>query len=823
MDALLDLFEEDDQNRHEEECINEGRIENVVYKEQRHSSSTNIGKSTDKNQDNYSLRTTNRNSVSISVDERIGIRMINRKICGTDLLDMICEASSNYFSPAQLSSMSLHQLNTNLLVSPTQILDPVNVCGKTNLLTVGIVFSNSGSKISLSSGNAFCILQVGSTLQSGPTVSILMFGSSYSTYCKSLVPGTVIALQNPRLMPMKDSQTTSNTNKSKTKIIDYTTISFTVSDCKQIQIIGTARDYGICNAMISSKNENGKWMSNSKRCTNYIDTRICDYCPNHRNYKQQNSTTNKPVLTTTSTFQQLCNESQLFPKPKNQTSSSMNNMGFPHRNVIAATTSNTVVGTNRVQNNSLPVSFLEQLTAQVNNVITPTNNTTRESPNRNINSVQKRVNLSTNSILNPKIEQTKHPSNLVIIQSVIPAVGTQPCRSNKLVNPYHSFKIPTKTNNPLAFSSPNTTTNVRRNNDAEKDHNVVRTRHVQPMSLNDFIQGKKSTALTTKQPQSRAFTNELEILQKYSNNSNKKHRKQQQSSTIASKTTTTSSCVTTISCTKIINLDTNGFDGSVPVPKPVSSIQRQLNHFANIKSMPSTNQRQQRHFQSIEERQTERAIIQQKRIAEGICNNNVTTDTNIVAKKGTEKWEHSSLFCGMTQIKKQKKDNDNCRRSGGGTYDQKYQQDLFSGSFHATSDSMDYDAILSKTSRFANEVNAEEYVRRRRIVVELEMEEEKKTIENIAPNSKQSSTKNQIATKVDSIIKKEYYCKTCSKMSKQEPTICIGLQHDIVTKRIINETKKGIGEQRQALTEANVENGGLILGSGLEWSTKWKS
>jgi hypothetical protein len=210
--------------------------------------------------------------LSSSIDAQIGLRIINRKISGAEMMDMI--AASVYRSPAMLSAMSLNDLNNHILAEPTMVVDASTVCGRTNFCTVGMVFSNSGTRTS-STGNAFCALTLGN-FASGPAISVLLFGTAYSKYVRALTPGKVVFLENPRLAPSKS-------NKSDRK---ETSLSFSVSIEREIQLVGDAQDFGICKAMVRGKNENGQWTDNAKRCKTYVDTRECLYCKVHR---QQNN------------------------------------------------------------------------------------------------------------------------------------------------------------------------------------------------------------------------------------------------------------------------------------------------------------------------------------------------------------------------------------------------------------------------------------------------------------------------------------------------------------------------------------------------------
>ena len=205
--------------------------------------------------------------LSSSIDAQIGLRILNRKISGSEMMDMI--AASVYRSPAVLSAMSLEDLNNNILIEPTMVVDASTVCGRTNFCTVGIVFSNSGTRTS-STGNAFCVLTLGN-FASGPAISVLLFGTAYSKYIRTLTPGKVVFLENVRLLPNKKNNDRSST-----------TISFSANNDQEIQLVGDAQDFGTCKGTIRGKNENGQWTENAKRCRSYVDTRECLYCKVHR-------------------------------------------------------------------------------------------------------------------------------------------------------------------------------------------------------------------------------------------------------------------------------------------------------------------------------------------------------------------------------------------------------------------------------------------------------------------------------------------------------------------------------------------------------------
>lgn len=131
-------------------------------------------------------RTTKSKSISAGIDDKLGIRMMERKVSSVDLLDMI--SINPYYTPASISAMSLNSLS-RLLIEPPSNIDPATVTGKMNAMTVGIVFANTGTK-QTAKGSAFCILEIGSFV-SGPCVTVMLFGDVYSKYVRTCVPGKV--------------------------------------------------------------------------------------------------------------------------------------------------------------------------------------------------------------------------------------------------------------------------------------------------------------------------------------------------------------------------------------------------------------------------------------------------------------------------------------------------------------------------------------------------------------------------------------------------------------------------------------------------------
>ena len=198
-----------------------------------------------------------------SVDAKIGIRMIKRMIGSIDLLDLL--STNPYHSPAALVKMTTFNLN-QLLQDPSPVVDVATVTGRTNLLTIGIVFTNSGTRIS-KSGRAFSILEIGS-LVTGPIATVFLFGDVYSKHGTVCVPGTVVALLNPSIVPPKENSSSKDNS-----------LSLSVGDARQLLPVAQAQDYGVCKGASKAKRHDGRFTEFA--CKHHVDTRNGLYCSKH--------------------------------------------------------------------------------------------------------------------------------------------------------------------------------------------------------------------------------------------------------------------------------------------------------------------------------------------------------------------------------------------------------------------------------------------------------------------------------------------------------------------------------------------------------------
>lgn len=126
----------------------------------------------------------------------------------------------------------------------------------------------------------------------------------------------------------------------------------------------------------------------------------------------------------------------------------------------------------------------------------------------------------------------------------------------------------------------------------------------------------------------------------------------------------------------------------------------------------------------------------------------------------------------------------------------------------------DKERITNKKSRFSMEADAEEYAKSRRIVSELENEESKKEFKASKSNK---SLNNGTGTAGSTGIKTEWFCQTCKQTFSKRPIGCYNAKHAVKMDRKIQATKS-TDEKRLTLSGKHADDGGLKLGSGLEWS-----
>jgi hypothetical protein len=129
-------------------------------------------------------------------------------------------------------------------------------------------------------------------------------------------------------------------------------------------------------------------------------------------------------------------------------------------------------------------------------------------------------------------------------------------------------------------------------------------------------------------------------------------------------------------------------------------------------------------------------------------------------------------------------------------------------SFYANVGDIDLEKVRNTKSKFAREVEAEEYAKSRQKVVELENLE----------GTKNKSKKREVETKG---LVLEYFCKTCGTHTVSFPKSCRHAKHIVVKslKLAQQQTKEA---KRTKLHQTSAADGGLRLGAGNEWARNLK-
>ena len=625
------------------------------------------------------------NNLSLSVDAKVGIRMIERKISGADLLDLL--STNPYHSTASLSAMSLSALN-QLLSDPAAVIDAATVSGRTNLITVGIVFSNSGTRVG-ASGNAFCALTIGN-LNTGPAVSVLLFGRAYSQLCRTCQPGKIVALLNPKLIPPKEDSSTYPRE---------TSVSFSVSEERQLLLVANSRDYGLCKALTRGKNRDGQWVNNAKQCNHFIDKRVSDYCDDHRKMQNMKSEQAKGAK-----MQQLRVDSAVYAKEQAKV------LTFPKCSVLQNLKQQHYSRKSLPQLDTSSVDALFDMPALHRN--------SHSCTDRRLDLPISRPNVMTR---NPPFSRSASLSS---------SFSNQRCSLQ--VRP---------SGQTLPACEQNTTVRLSK---------LSAQRHFRQQEKRDQLLGKsQGVSCVNSEP---LLPNLLD-----KTGHDRKNRKK-------------------IARGRKVNTDVGGFDGKVAVPKESKLFSGERKASESLQA---------------------RMFLPQ-------YHSNV--DSGINGEK-----EILSRQREMAERIKESKASTKDKKSIGGNPAQRPAKVVDVGSKSCTTlaeilREINSDDTVRARSRFAEEVAAEEYALSRTRVVDLERQEAKQCAS--------ARVKKDAAP-----LSKEWYCFSCNRAFLERPTQCHLAGHTLKLRRSLRE-KNTTTERRLTLSNMSEEDGGLKLGTGLEWSRR---
>ena len=788
-----------------------------------------------------------------SIDDQLGVRMTHRFVSSSELSELVHDYM--YYSPSVFSALPLQRRN-QLLQDPSPILDPVTVTGKLveNFVTVGIVFHNSGTRISAKK-NAFCVVTLGSNLHAGPSVSIFLFGNAYGKFCTSCTPGKVIALMGaPKLLPANnnnDNRRGSNNKNKSNRNTDHHAVSLSVYDVNQIQIIATARDYGTCK---------------SASCKQYIDKRISDYCDYHRRREAGGGGTNNNNNLNTK-FQQIKSQHQqhqaiLVPQASRT-----------KRHLNTNANNNNKTNTNRFLNNN------NHRPTMTTNGITTTRLFTNNSSNNEYSSQQmtgfeSRSRIGRNSAIassasissngrfgrNRKNEISSTTRIIPKAMSKIRSSSQQQQNSNTTI--IHNGRRSSTTTNGTTCSNAVQNLAAKRQRVASVDGGNWMEEAIAISKKNG---GGPPPISSIGNSNRRGFSLATFTTKSNNNKTNDKQLRVQHQIRSSSKVTATATANTTTSIAASDTIATNSsnhnhnhkqaprsinttglrFDGSVCIPKASSLFQLSntattataedyyLTSTSNSRIVTPTNNQ-------LKETTAEHLLQQQSLIAhrvkegrKGTNNATSTSDGKEVGKRGrfyraTERKEshpYSNTKTTSTKIKSglnpySKRNNNNTKSFNSNNTNTNNQSNNNSKSKRKDDvndfltamggdTNFDEEKIRQAKSRFANEAAADDYAKQRRKVVELEKLEESQ--------NKKKSSKDHHNNKHNNRITKTWYCKSCQQQYNYKPNNCIAARHDIKTRHEIKSlTTKD--EQRTKMHRQSTDDGGLILGSGLDWS-----
>ncbi len=642
------------------------------------------------------------NLARASVDDRLDIRMTNRLVSSDDLSELMTDFV--YYSPSVLSAMTLKRLNS-LLQIPSQIIDPSTVAGKTeNLLTVGIIFSNSGTRIS-SKGGAFCVLTIGN-LNSGPCLTIFLFGEAYGKHCVSCKQGKVIALMDPKLLPANRGDGGGN-NKSQNA---DRTVSFSVYDAGQLKIVANARDYATCK-------ESG--------CKNYVDRRKSEFCDFHlRRLKRSQGGK-----------QNLNRFQQVKAVHLQGTRTALVDSTARKSNPMTSTStcnkkSNSIVSTSRKKFNR----YLDKIpvkSTQLGNTTAKGTNVGNAGGNSTITS---RFGTSKVPMHMAKNKSDQNSNRMYKSSSAVPSAKGTPAKREAETNPDNSIGTKVAKRLKKTSCSGNWLENELAN---AKEKGPTNTSCRRGFSLTHYTKSKQRTGNETSKP-----------------------------STLNNKN-------------RLINYGGNDLDGSVVIPQPSRIFQNPTTTFNEISRRTVTPKVESKLTEEIYQKQAE---VAQQRKEKKLIKREISNKFSSVSKGRIKtSYVKESANSRSTSTSKSKDVDD----------------------FLASMGEFDQEKIRNAKSRFANEVEADEYAKHRRRVDELEKAEASHALRQ------KKSEKSKIT--------KKWFCQTCGKNYFKKPFGCYAATHMVKALREIQNEITNDGRKNE-LNKKSSEAGGLRLGEGLSWS-----
>jgi len=279
---------------------------------------------------------------------------------------------------------------------------------------------------------------------------------------------------------------------------------------------------------------------------------------------------------------------------------------------------------------------------------------------------------------------------------------------------------------------------------------------------------------------------------------------------------------------KVFNV--GGYDGSVQVPKPSAILFRRTSAIALRTAVtPSPRDRAQPSAAILE---------RQMHLAELLRREGGDAGGGGSASRSKVKILSSAGGGGGTEGGAAR--TTNATASSGGNPSSRRNDGLgdFASTFGGVADDDDVDGepaerssslerIASARSRFASAVDAREYARARGAVQALEAREESSTGDKQKKNNANEKRKDGLPVVTTSaIVTSGWSCRSCKKTTPFKPASCMRAGHDVRQRRELKEEGRrsangsSLGSRKDRLDRHGRDDveGGLTLGSGLEWS-----
>ena len=695
-----------------------------------------------------------------TLDPLTNLRITNRRTSRFDLSDAL--APFEFVTSARLAAMSTRDLGRYITqpsasgggaggfsfgAGPAPNANTNDFTGgKSNLATMGILFSNSGSKVSSNTGRAYSIFQLGD-LSTGPAVSVFLFGDAYSKHTGNSAgsyagrAGSVVAILAPNILPPKRGGATS--------------VSLSVNNADQILLVGTAQDYATCSGMIRVRRD-GSFVDT--RCTKFVDKRCGLYCQAHKRQGLQPQVVDGNRMTSSSS-----SSSAGGPKKNSATflqqfrAEGRSNSSGPHNMASNASSAGLMtanqqgaMGRGGMQASSSLASALAAAGMDQGST-----GSVGAAKTASTNAMLQQHGGGKNSMLNAPRHMVKTSVGAARTASTNAMLQQHGGGKKSTLNaPRHMVKssIPGTSRGGNTGAIPRAAAGAAA---SAKHKRPPLTRAGKDVFGDALLRGQ----MMSSGGNGRAATTRTSLVPK----AKPKERK-----------------VATF----------GGYSGSVQVPQPSRSLfgdvpvpsSGKSQHFASSSSIavtPSPN--------PAEVREKQRQVAEQMR----------------KRKHGSSIGKAGGGGVMNPYLKGAPAKPSTSGRIGGST--QGRMDDIFAG----LEDLDRADAIAAKSS-YQPEADAEHYARSRQAVNDLEHKETQK-------NARDERKKKQMKGRDEKVIQVQWICTSCGKESASQLVLCQKMGHKVKKKRSIKQatTKE---ESRDRLNKKRAEDGGLQLGSGLEWS-----